>query len=100
MGTLMGAVLGGQGLIVYLSERRIRAAHAELLVAQSEQSSADATSEITNTVLALLDQLRQELKEERQQRIWLWRYVKELRADMAAAGIPLRPIPEGLREVA
>lgn len=90
---------GWQGLVLAWNSFKSRKSQDGLVDAQADSVAVGAAEKITETVLSLLQEMRKELETERQQRVWLWEYVKDLRTDIQAAGIPVRAIPTKLREV-
>lgn len=106
LASVIVALLGGQGLLMWRAEHRIKQSQAKQNEAQTDQIKAvtthtnvDAAAMISATVLTLLAPLKDDLEKERLKLSEAVEYIFQIRSDMVSAGIPVRPVPPSLKNL-
>jgi hypothetical protein len=100
---LLGLFLGSQGylgLLLWKSNRKLVAAQTAQAQADTSHSQVDAAALLSSSVLALLTPLQEQLTASQHQLAVAVTYITAMRTDMIHHGVPVRPIPEELRNLA
>lgn len=104
--TLVGLFIGGNGVIMWRTEKVLKSAQANQAEASAAQARAsahsesiDAAAQLSQTVLTLLAPLQSQINAYQVQLRDAVVYIADLRSDMARGGIPARPMPASLQSL-
>ena len=104
--TLIGLLIGSNGITMWRTERILKTSQSEQAKAMALQATAtahseniDAAAQLSTTVLGLLAPLQSQINDYEVKLRDAVTYIADLRSDMARSGVRARPLPQSLQAI-